>query len=89
MEIGKRYKIESDSMNITLYRINVTKKTNKEYWVAEGYYNSVQNALKALVDKELAGTGLNDLKTVSRKQDELYKMIDTLTKSLVVGKKAK
>lgn len=75
MLIGKDYKIESDSLNVTLSKRHVSKK-GQEYWTAVGYFSNVKNALKALVNLGVKETSLKDIKTVNQKQDELYSLID-------------
>ncbi len=77
MLIGKDYKIEADSLNVTLYERQITKK-KKEYWKAIGYFSRFGGALKALVDLRVRGTGLKDFNTICQRQDELYKLIDGL-----------
>ena len=78
MLIGKDYKVESDSLNVTLYEKRLTKEGQKEYWVAIKHFSQFGNALKALVDMKVKGTKLEDFRTVCEKQDELYKLIDNL-----------
>ncbi len=78
MLIGKKYKIESDALNVTLFRQTVVKKGSKAgkvNWTPIGYYSRIQHALKGLVDLEVKETELKDLKTVVAKQEELYKLI--------------
>ena len=72
MLIGDRYKIESDSLNITLYRKGTSKVNGNNYWRPISYFSTVGNALEGLVDLEVAETGLKDLRTVVEKQKELY-----------------
>jgi len=64
MKIGKNYKVESDSLNVTLYKKKIVKKTGKEYWSAIGFYSSLRNALKGLVDLFVKETELKDFRTV-------------------------
>ncbi len=78
MFIGKNYKVESDNLNVILYKKAISKKTGKEPWRVEGYYYSVVNALKALVDFGVRETALKDLRTIISKIDELYALIDQL-----------
>ena len=82
MLIGKNWKVESIPLNVVLYRRRVSKskdgKPSHEYWSAEGYYSTTQNALKALVDLEVTETDLKDLKTIVKKQEELYRLIDSI-----------
>jgi len=79
MKIGKDWMIESDSLNVTLSKRIIVKATSDkpkhERWAVKGYYSNIKYALEALVDFEVAETGLTDLKAVSKKQDELYKLI--------------
>uniref|UniRef100_A0A6M3LLR1 DUF5405 domain-containing protein n=1 Tax=viral metagenome TaxID=1070528 RepID=A0A6M3LLR1_9ZZZZ len=85
MEIGKKYKVESDALNVTLSKRMTHKKTGAEYWSNIAYYSSIAGALQHLVDLEVKETGLKDLATVVTKQAELYKLIDSL--KLVKGGK--
>jgi len=85
MFIGKKWKIESDSLNITLLRKVIRKPKDKlpyEDWEVEGYFRNVANALKGLVDLEVKETELKDLQTVAKKIDELEKLIDKALKGI-------
>ena len=82
MLIGKNYKIESDSQNITLYQRTVSKKSGEENWKAVGYFSRVENALMFLVSLEVAETGLVDFRKVVEKQKELYELIRGLKEVL-------
>ena len=77
MLIGDTYEIRSDDMNITLYE-RAKSKTAVTRWRPIAYFSSFQNALDHLVDLEVMGTGLIDLKTVVEKQNELYALINQL-----------
>lgn len=91
MLIGNKYKIESDELNIILYKKRVitgtgkghpaTKPIGSEYWEAIGYYSSLKNALKGLVDFGVRETKLKDLKVIIARQDELHALIDNLKES--------
>jgi len=78
MLIGKDWKIGSDSLNLILYRRRVSKKSGKERWSIAGYYSSIKNALEALADNAILETDLKDLKTIVKKQDEIYQLIKKL-----------
>jgi len=78
MLIGNNWKIESDALNVILYEKVVGKKSGKEYWKAHSYYSSFHNALDALIDMEIGGTGLDDLKAVDAKIEELKGQIATI-----------
>ena len=81
MQVGKFWKIESDELNITLSRRHTVRaKLNKPahyVWKVNGYYATIKNALMGLVDQGVRDSELTDLKTISLKQDELYKLIDS------------
>ena len=77
MLIGKSHKIESDSLNVTVLEKKKTK-AGKIYWKAIAYFSAPKEALKFLVDLKVKETGLVDLKTVVKKQDELYELIGQL-----------
>ena len=80
MLIGKKWKIESDSMNITLFKKAKSKKANTETWATVGFYADVPNALHELVNQGVRDTELTDLKTIVAKIDELHKMIEKVKK---------
>ena len=77
MKIGKNYKIESDSLNVTLYKKESIKKGGTRRR-AIAYFSNPKNALEYLVNLEVMDTGLKDLKTVVKKQEELYDLINSL-----------
>jgi len=88
MIINENYKIESDGFNVTLLekrRITgtgrgkpTTKKVGDEYFMPVAYFSNPENALQFLVEKEVMGTGMEDLKTVVEKIRELEKLINSL-----------
>ncbi len=78
MLVGKNHKIEADNLNIILLERRLTKKEQAEYWVAIGFFSRFGNALKALVDLRVRGTGLRDFNEVCQVQEELYKLIEGL-----------
>ena len=79
MLIGKQYKIEADSLNIILYRKKKRlSKEGKEGWERMGYFATVPNALRGLVNQEVRDTDLKDMKTIVNKLNELEGLIKTL-----------
>ncbi len=82
MLIGKRWKIESDELNITIFKKHTVRakpdKPAHDIWKVSGYYSTIKNALIGLVDQGLRDSDLADLKTISKKQDELYQLIKEL-----------
>ena len=85
MLIGKKYKLESDSLNIILSkkRKRTRKSDNQSYedWEIVGYYSSPSSALHAMVDQGIRDTDLVDLIIVSGKIDELHTLIESLPKT--------
>ncbi len=75
MLIGKKYKVESEGLNVVLYR-KVDKSKKDEAWATVGFHGSVASALKALVKLEVADTDLSDLRTVLNRINEVELMID-------------
>lgn len=72
IEIGTKYAIGSDRMNIMVY-VKVGKdKQGKDVWKPELFYGSLQNALIGLLNLGVKETGLKDLRTVLAKQEEIY-----------------
>jgi len=79
MLIGRKYKLESDTLNVTLSCRQKPRKGSKvKGWRPIAYFANCQNALKHLVNLEVMDTGLTDLKTVVEKVDELHRLIDGL-----------
>lgn len=77
MNIGKKYKIESDSLNVILYR-KERKKDGGIRWKAICFFATLGGALKELVNLEVRLTQLKDLETVVKKQEELMGLIGKL-----------
>ena len=79
MLIGDRYKIESDSLNVTLYRAAKNpRKPGVKIWDAIAYFSNPHDALQHLVNLEVKESGMEDLKTVCQKIDELHRLINSL-----------
>jgi hypothetical protein len=79
MLIGDKYKVESDTLNVTLYYKQKPRKSSEvERWRPFAYFSSPKCALKHLINLEVMETGLTDLKSVVEKIDELYRLVDTL-----------
>ena len=85
MRINDDWEITSDALNVVLSQRKMTEPKDgsegKEYWKIEGYYPDVQGALRALVKKEVLGTGMTDLQTVCERIDAL----DEVIKGLVIA----
>jgi len=54
-------------------------------WHVEGYFNTLQNTLKRLVDLEVKNTDLVDLKTIIQKIDEAEKLIVKVCPTITVS----
>lgn len=76
MNIGNNWKIDSDSMNVTLYHKEIKKSGDnkgEEFWKAEGYFKTPKAAYDYIIDKEIMGAGLSEYKKVIDKIDDLKK----------------
>jgi len=78
MLIGGKYKVESDSLNVTLSKKEIAKKTGFIRWRPIAYFSHLSDALDYLVDLEVKETGLKDLRVIVEKQKELYQLIEGL-----------
>ena len=78
MLIGKKYKVESDSLNVTLYKKETSRKTGAVAWRATNFFSTPQDALRFLVDLKVKETEMKDLAAVVNKQNELYELIRSL-----------
>jgi uncharacterized membrane protein len=85
MLIGNKYKLEADNLNIALLKKEKSKKSGVTYWRAIAWFTTVKNALSYLVDLEVSETGLKDMETVVKKQDELYQMIALAIATTTLG----
>ena len=82
MIINKTWRIISDTDNVILEKKHIKRMEGhegEEYWTTEGYYRNVKNALRDLVDMEIRGTGMEYLKEINNKINELYTLIDNLS----------
>ena len=77
MLVGENIKVEADSLNVTVYQRG-TSKTNRVYWRPIAYFSTVRNAFEWLANQELQLTGLKNLETVVKRQDEIEEMIKGL-----------
>jgi len=78
MLVGKKYKVESDSMNVTVSEKKVNQKKGTEYWASIAFFSTVKGALNYLVNLEVKNTELKDLKSVDKRIDELEAIIGGL-----------
>ena len=82
MKVGKLWKVESDSLNVTLYRKK--KRTRKdtqevyEDWDALGYFGTVGGALQELINQGVRDTHLTEVQSVVRKIEEIHNLIRKL-----------
>lgn len=75
MLIGEDWKLESDSLNVTLYHRDFNKKKGEYYWRAQSFYSSLHNALLSLIDQKVMGTGMKELQDIDQKIEELKSLI--------------
>jgi hypothetical protein len=74
MIINENYKVETDSLNCTLF----FRADGKKNWIPVGYYSDPHYCLEKLVKLEINGTGLPDFKTICKKIDKLTAFIKTI-----------
>ena len=78
MLIGKKYRIESDALNVTLYEKEVAKKTGVIRWRPIAYFSNIKWALRHFANLELKLSGLKDMEAVNKKQEEILAVINSL-----------
>lgn len=81
--LNEKYRIISDELNVTVQESYISK--NVEYlgekmYKSISYHPSIAMAIKSIIDDEINGTGLKDIKTVSDKIEELKKYVDEFIK---------
>ena len=86
MRINKKYSIESDVLNVTVYEHSIVKKEESENFGEEvkkavGYLTTIDQAFKFLVDREVKGTGMEDFNTIMNKIAELRFDIERMLKN--------
>ncbi|MBU3176061.1 hypothetical protein KPL47_06730 [Clostridium estertheticum] len=82
MQINENWKIESNADNVTLLQRRITQPKDtsqapRTSW-KPGYYGNVQQALKGLATNEINATGLKNIEVIVKKQDEIFKLIDSI-----------
>ena len=78
MVIGDKYKLEGDKVQLTLSRKIIRHKGKPEEstdWEAIAYFSTLKGALTYMVDYDLKDQGLEDLKTLMQRQEELFYFI--------------
>ena len=87
MIINDKYYLESvDTLNVVLYEHGTVKdKKSKNFGnetkTAVGYFPNVEKALNFLIDKEINGTGLKDLKLIVKAIKEVKEIVKGVAKS--------
>ncbi len=84
MLIGKDWKIESNKLNVVLYRRSdaghhSAKTDGAIMWQVQGYYSTIKDALRGLADQGIRDTDLLEFKAIVDKQNDIYAIIDNLT----------
>lgn len=93
MIIGN-YKIESDALNVTLFKRTIVKEKKggkgkkpklenigTERWVILGYYATLPGALQGLVNYGLNESGMKTVELLLAKMNELLAAINSITGS--------
>lgn len=73
-----KYRLTSDAMNIILEEKFRNQKQQKYFWRTIAYFSTPQNALRFVVQKEIRETWVEDLQTVIKNTEKIYKTIDGL-----------
>ena len=81
MRINKKYSIESDVLNVTVYEHSIVKEEESENFGKEvkkpvGYLTTIDQAFKFLIDREVKGTGMKELNMIMNKITELRSDIE-------------
>lgn len=68
MKINNNWKVESDELQYVLYKrvVRTNKEDGSKYdvWVAKSYHNTMDNLYKKLIESEIKGSGVKDIKTI-------------------------
>ena len=78
MKLNEKYLIKSDKLNVTVCEVTVAKegkKAGEPIEKAVGYFTTVEQAYKFIVDREIKGTGMNDFEIIMKKINELHEYI--------------
>lgn len=78
MKLNKKYQIISDKMNVMIQELETNRKTKATRWITVGYFNRISQAFDFFIDLEVKATGMIDLATVVKKQEELHALITKL-----------
>ena len=103
MLIGTEWKVESDGLNVILFkkRITVARTTGagckfikpenigKENWDKIVFYPDIKTALWGLSKHGILDTELTDMKTIDAKLDELKALIMGMPESIMSAKPTK
>lgn len=72
MKIGDNYKLETEDSVITLY------EKEADTWIAICYFPDLKIALEYVVDNELTKSGIEDVKSILNKINDLHRMIESI-----------
>jgi len=88
LPLGDKYRFTSDSLGITLQEKRFVKDKGP-VWFNVSYHPSLKMGLKWLVQKEINGTGLKDIQTISDRIEKLNEYINSEIKvdNLIIRKK--
>lgn len=92
MILNDKYKLGADEFNVILYERRIMEKGKAkkkedenieiekvEVWKPVAFYASVEQALNGVINREINGTGLESLKLVVDKINELREFIQEVT----------
>ena len=84
MLIGINHKVECvDNYNITVFHQARPKKgDSKELWKVDAYFSTLAGALHYIVNQEIKGTGLKELRDIVERVEGIHAMIDITLKGI-------
>ena len=72
MQISDDWKVETDEMNVVLFhRDKKRRDDSKGHWRPVAYYGTLSGALESVLNREICGTGLKDLKVLNNKVESV------------------
>lgn len=77
MLINENYKIESDTLNITVFQRGHGAGVG-EYWRPIGFFATFHHASTWLIEQKIMGAGFKDYQAIVNQIEELKRMIITM-----------
>jgi hypothetical protein len=76
MQINDDWRVDTDERNVVLYHKDKSMRDGSiDNWRPVGYYGTMAGALDSLVQREIFGIGLEDLRTVNDRLNDISRDI--------------